>query len=146
MTKDVKMHHCIISLCLLFLHCITPKQRCSFLSLSISCSAGRATTKNHTCRHTHSLCLFLSSVSPPAQTLCTHTTSTLWRRGGLCWHCTTHILLSDCVAPPLFLPERLGWSVRQSACLSTAELQSGGFDWYFCEFILIRVGPELVLN
>lgn len=124
------MHHCIISVCLLFLHGITAKQRLSFLSLSLSCLAVHATTHKHTRRHTRTLCLFFSSVSPPAQTLCAqpYNGRSVTRGRTVLALYRTHPSL--CVAPPLFLPKWRGRSVSHSACQSKKDLQSGGEgDW-----------------
>lgn len=123
LTNDVKMHHCIISVCLLFLHCITAKQRLSFLSLSLSCLAMCATTQNHTHRHTHPLSLSLLSQSSSTNTLRTDIQPALCDEEEDCAGIVPHTSFSlPCVVLPLFLSEWQGRSVSQSVSLS---VQSG---------------------
>lgn len=116
------MHHCIIPVCLLSLHCITAKQRPSFLSLSLPCLAVHATTQNHT----RTLCLFLPSVSPPAQTLCaqTHNERSVTRRRTVLALYGTHPSL--CLCGSTSYPARVARAISQSVSQPASRSKSGG--------------------
>lgn len=101
--KNASMHHFSLLIVPPLYHC----KAAPLISLPFTVLLGRACshTQPHTRRHTRTLCLFLSSVSPPAQTLCAqpYNQRSVTRARTVPALCCTHPSL--CVAPPLLLPE-----------------------------------------
>lgn len=141
--KDVKAHRCIISACLLFHHCITAKQRLSFLSLSLSCLAVHASTykRTHTHKHTHSLCLFLFPQLVLQHKHFAHSRTT----SALCRHCTVRILLPARLHLFSSQNDEGDQSVSQPLTPSKSYSPGSGLRFDCCCFGLIfsRIGPRL---